>query len=93
MSELTWDDIVPMLRGYGAFYEVGDITLSPWPDDPDGGEIRLVGALRGVAEWAAGLGPDAAMSTESIRRMLADRLARDRPTVTVERRDVERRDE
>jgi hypothetical protein len=87
MPELTWDDIVPMLRGYGAFYETGDPTLSPWPDDPDGGQLRLVGALRDLAVLAATRGPDAALSTESIRRMLADRLARDRPTVTVERRD------
>lgn len=77
MAELGWDDIVPMLRGYGVFWETGDVTLSPWDLDPDGGELRLVVALRDIAEHAAGLGPDAAISTETIRGMLADRLRRE----------------
>lgn len=93
MAELTWDDIVGMLRGYSVFWEVRDVTLSPWCDDPDGGELRVVMALRDLAVLAATRGPDAALSTESIRRMLADRLARDRPTVTVERRIVQRWEE
>jgi hypothetical protein len=88
MAELTWDDIVGMLRGYSVFWETRDVTLSPWCGDPDGGELRIALALRDLAVAAATRGPDAALSTETIRRMLADRLARDLPEVIVERREL-----
>lgn len=72
--DLGWEDLVSMLRGYGAFWEIRDATLSPWCDDPDGGELRLVLALRTLVEKVAQLGPDAALSTEAIRAHLARHL-------------------
>lgn len=75
---LDWEDIVAMLRDWGAYWETRDATLSPWCDDPDGGELRLWCALREIAEHAARLGPDAAVSTEYLRGVLARWLRRDR---------------
>lgn len=40
-----------LLYQYGMFWEVGDVELySPWPGDPDGGELRIVGALSDLLE-------------------------------------------
>ncbi len=55
MSEVeTYDELrkrmVGMLDRYAVFWEVCDQTYSAWPGDPDGGELRLVGALKQVIE-------------------------------------------
>lgn len=40
-----------LLQAYYVFWEVGDVAeFSPWPGDPDGGELRVVGALEDVLE-------------------------------------------
>lgn len=49
-SESRVGKLRQLLNAYGAFWEVGDIDVSPWPGDPDGGELRVVRALHDVLE-------------------------------------------
>jgi hypothetical protein len=72
---LAWAEILAMLNHYGLFWETSELADSPWPDDPDGGELRCVVALTALAQMAAALGPDAAISTERIRAHLSLHLA------------------
>jgi hypothetical protein len=43
-----------MLQRYTLHYECGDHQLSPWPEDPDGGELRIVLALHRVLPYLSG---------------------------------------
>jgi hypothetical protein len=40
-----------LIYGYGSFYEVREPRFTPWPNDPDGGELRLIMALRKVLPY------------------------------------------
>lgn len=40
--------LADLLDRYGTYWEVTDRGLSPWPNDPDGGELRIVVALQRV---------------------------------------------
>lgn len=45
------EQITTALHRYtAAVYEACEPSLSPWPDDPDAGELRIVSALDDVAE-------------------------------------------
>lgn len=42
------EDLVAILDRYLAWWEVSQDGQGPWPTDPDGGELRIVMALRDV---------------------------------------------
>lgn len=40
--------LLATLDRYISFWEISQDGQGPWPDDPDGGELRIVMALRGI---------------------------------------------
>jgi len=42
------DELAAYLKRYLTVYEIGPYPDGPWPDDPDGGELRIVMALKRV---------------------------------------------
>lgn len=75
VPELGWTAILAMFDAFLVTWETGEPT-PPFPPDPDGGELRLVGALRSLVD-AAMLAEDqgvAGLSTEFIRRHLSRKL-------------------
>ncbi len=72
---LSWVEIQAMFDAFLVSWETGE-PAPPFPPDPDGGELRLVGALRSLVDAAAlaeGQGVDK-LSTDFIRRHLSRKL-------------------
>lgn len=44
--------LIEMIFRYGEFYLVSEPQFTPWPNDPDGGELRLISTLRLLLEEA-----------------------------------------
>ncbi len=72
---LSWVEIQAMFDAFLVSWETGE-PAPPFPPDPDGGELRLVGALRTLVDVAKladdhGVG---SLSTEWIRQHLSRKL-------------------
>lgn len=73
--------LIEMVFRYGEFYLVSEPQYTPWPDDPDGGELRLIGTLRRLLEEAQQAQRNGAtvISIERIRQIVDDELCAGSP--------------
>jgi hypothetical protein len=76
VSLVTWREIQTAIESYLVVFETGDPSHGPWPEDPDGGELRLIGALRQLvaAAMEAEQHRSIHLSTISIRALLSREL-------------------
>lgn len=47
---MTREEMLQALQEYMVFWEINE--RSPWPKDPDGGELRIVAALQAVLKFS-----------------------------------------
>lgn len=63
---MTREEQLAAVQQYLTFWEIsGDPGISPWPDDPDGGELRLIGALHAVLRL---------VESDEVTRIVAEHL-------------------
>lgn len=67
-------ELLSIVRRYtAASYEATDLATGPWPNDPDGGEMRIVTALEAILSQCA-QPENVCLLTADIEKLVADRF-------------------